>query len=128
MYDYEAGPSLDLLVAEKVMGWTECEGYFGVPPDEQRDPRLAPRDRTMGIPGYSTDCQDADKVTVHLESKGFLYDVVAEPSGRFRAAFRKPSEPGIYGIARGETKAHATCLAALDLAERLHGSGDCEHG
>ena len=121
-----AGPELDALVAERVLGWTNVHlawgNVRGVPP-EYADKQ--PPDRTVNFPGvlWSSVISSAWKVVDAMEARGYHLQLTDEWMSypRWRAEFRSAEtiRPG-WNLVKADTAPLAICraaLAALEAAE-----------
>lgn len=123
MSEFEAGPELDALVIEKVMGRTICEhsrirgvaqsGGYAMCGDQECKGEL----HYKFLPNYSTDVQEAWKVVLKLIELHFTsFHISAyQDSSTF-----KIWEPARETIAHGKTLSLAICRAAVSatLARR----------
>lgn len=80
----EAGPALDMLIAEHVMGWTEVEidtapGSVDLPMGTHPDPDW-PFGRQV-IPHYSTDIREAWAVVEWMRTRYWMVRVQEQPDG-----------------------------------------------
>lgn len=114
----EAGRELDALVAEKIMGWSNCHregdwGYFGRPFGGPTDFR---------IPNYSTDISAAWEVMEKmLFIEGFSFCIEQTVNSKFPTTwFLHTHHKGILCIDEVQERysstgviEHSICLAAL---------------
>lgn len=120
-----AGPEMDALVAERVLGWTNCHVALGnargIPP-EFADKQ--PPDRTINFPGkaWSRVISSAWEVVEAMEARGYSLALDTKcPGMPYVMAGFQSSTPGSIG--RAKTVPLAICraaLAALDM-EVPHG-------
>lgn len=117
----KAGRELDILVAEKVMGWF-WENEILVSPigDEKRQQGgVYINGIPHSLPNYSTNIADAWQVVKRMKRKKYKVEIIETPVKSFCSI-----SDSNYEIAESEaeTVPHAICLAALDAM----GGGD--HG
>jgi hypothetical protein len=108
----EAGRELDVLVAEKIMGFSR----FKQPSGQEIIARNAEHAATLGlgvwlwdlVPNYSTDIAATFKVTEKFKEFQMLKVFFPDPPvTRYVASFKRGCE------IEAPTMAHAICLAAL---------------
>lgn len=130
------GIDLDLLVAEKVMGWTKGHIHEGevmmLPPNPSEN------EAYQSPPAFSTNLENAWEVVEKLRSMNLSIDVHAYPEGRkwlkpnedesewvltpattfYQSTICKEEDHGgcwfVLCDAEGTNPAHAICLAALE--------------
>jgi hypothetical protein len=101
------GRELDALVAEKVMGWSDCRFKDGRVVDGLGRDQY--NKTAQSIPHYSTDIAAAWLVVDGLMAQGLSF-LLGKESVVWRARFYK----GDGGVTMpGDTAPHAICLAAL---------------
>ena len=101
---------LDVLVAEKIMGWTNVHGMdgglmirSGTPPGEGGAKLL---------PGYSLHIGDAWLVVEEMGRRGYRVEMADRGHGLWLVGFGRISESGFPGH-QSKPAARALCLAAL---------------
>ena len=102
-----AGRELDILVAEKVMGWTWDEGCKSWAED------ILPRGYSFNP---SENIEDAWAVVEKMIEKGFE-DFNLDFEGTWECVFTDYVEA--MGRAVSETAPHVICLAALEALEKM---------
>ena len=123
-----AGPDLNALVAETVMGWTPIThygergtGFWSTTGSESDGPWIADEQ----IPAYSTDISAAWEIVERLRLAGCTVRLCGEPAADLRWNWRctvtgmaKGYESGIWS-GSADTPALAICLAALRVLGAL---------
>lgn len=122
-----AGPELDVLIAARVLGWTNCHvalsNAHGIPP-EFADKQ--PPDHTINFPGlaWSRVISSAWEIVGVMERRGWLLtlirrtSVTEHPNGvDWRAVFWRPSPDGLEIEESADTAPLAICRAALAALE-----------
>lgn len=104
---------IDALVAEKVMEWTDCDEYFGCPPEQPDDGF-----HIASLPHFCTDLSNAWEVVNRLTGQEWSFKLeYSEIYGWIatfapRAQHWKSCQCMAY-VGQGETAPLAICLAAL---------------
>lgn len=113
---------LDVLIAEKILGWTEIQfipsGHTaeivpqGIKPNERPSPYTEYRPKHV-VPNFSTDIKDAWEVIEKLGTIDSIFgDVTIERDQTLNGATWKVVIDGAEIFS--ETAPHAICLAALE--------------
>lgn len=123
MYNLEAGPELDALVAEKVMGWKWERNATGTV-SHLMPPHYVPKlgDELFPHPKFSTDIAAAwevvEKLSQHFHLKLNSPFVTGQP---WFAGFTESGVTGWNGVpdftAKGDTAPLAICRAALKAVD-----------
>lgn len=115
-----AGRELDVLIAEKVMGWTWyktgrgarmlCEPHHGQLADGSEPiANLA----TFSVPLYSSDIAAAWSIVEKMQELGWTFAIeLFEDNGNYSAYFKNTQNRDRY-VGNADTAPLAICLAAL---------------
>jgi Phage ABA sandwich domain len=108
---------IDLLVAEKVMGWEEVkENDFIKRPDVDfigKAPDRFCEDAWSILPNYSTDISDVWEVVENFKDKGFLFTLKNTVGGEYTFSLTDWNGMCSTYTASSVTAPLAICLAAL---------------
>lgn len=103
-----AGPELDAVVAERVLGWTRGRREFGDMP--WRRPGDGPSRGVLGVPPLSTDIAAAWKVVEVMRERGYFPHIgFFGQNESWRANFRRENADGEWA----DAAPLAICRAAL---------------
>lgn len=125
--DLPAGPELDALVAERVLGWTRLHqdvddcSFYGLAPDEAEHAKKWNREAVLfECNTWSADRGAAWEVVEAMEARGYHLQLTDEWMSypRWRAEFRSlaTTRPG-YTLEKADTAPLAVCRAALAALE-----------
>ena len=125
--EMEAGRGINVLIAYKIMGWTDISTAlgeaWGIPPKEGHSMMY---DVVMGfgkkapIPGYSTNIDNAWDIITRMNDASFLLERSLIDNDSWRARFGCHEDGRLIGtMTRGtaSTPALAICRAVLKLWE-----------
>lgn len=116
-----AGPELDRLVAERVMGWESCVG--GLQAKGSKDPayyRVNGKERSHASWSPSTNIAHAWEVVTRLGQLGAVVSVIVHPIGsklKPNVIITTETTTESYDI-EGDTAPHAICRAAILATEQ----------
>lgn len=105
------GRELDILIAEKIMGWKM--GDFGIAPPgfvAAQDYFEKYKETQFSVPNYSTDIKDAFKVLEHFQYLKIINITWDAPTGDWYVSFNTE-------LSWDQTLPGAICLAALKVYE-----------